>query len=54
MAHSHPIAYNLGETAVEAAPLPDIVKMDIRVGKILSCEKHPDADRCAWLYDTNQ
>lgn len=24
--------------------LPDVTKMDIRVGKIVSCEKHPDAD----------
>ena len=28
-----------------AAELPDVSKMDIRVGRIISCEKHPEADR---------
>lgn len=32
--------------ASTAAPeVPDVSKVDIRVGKIISCEQHPDADR---------
>ncbi|KAI7840228.1 hypothetical protein COHA_006010 [Chlorella ohadii] len=27
-----------------AAAVPDVTKMDIRVGRIVSCERHPDAD----------
>lgn len=30
--------------APAAAAAPDVTKMDIRVGRIVSCEKHPDAD----------
>lgn len=30
--------------AAAAASVPDVTKMDIRVGRIVSCEKHPDAD----------
>lgn len=41
----HPASSPAHSGEAEAAVLPDIVKMDIRVGKILSCEKHPDADR---------
>ncbi|KAI3435758.1 hypothetical protein D9Q98_001816 [Chlorella vulgaris] len=27
-----------------AASVPDVTKVDLRVGRIVSCEKHPDAD----------
>ena len=30
--------------AAAADAVPDVTKMDIRVGRIVSCEKHPDAD----------
>ena len=30
--------------AAAADTVPDVTKMDIRVGRIVSCEKHPDAD----------
>ena len=26
--------------------IDDFAKLDLRVGKVLSCEKHPDADSC--------
>ncbi len=33
-----------GPAAPAAAAVPDVTRMDIRVGRIVSCEKHPDAD----------
>lgn len=34
----------LAPAAAAAGALPDVSRMDIRVGRIVSCEPHPDAD----------
>ena len=41
-----PLSPAAAPAAAPAAPaaVPDVTKMDIRVGRIVICEKHPDAD----------
>ena len=49
-AYAHPLPPPAAAALARAAPaaaaagVPDVTKMDIRVGRIVSCERHPDAD----------